>query len=73
MDIVTGSILSIIAFIGFVWLLPFLVIGFSSKTSGLEKLGWLLAVVFISWFAWIFFLLFAPLNKNSGYPDRNSR
>ena len=47
----------------FVWLLPFLAILFSGKARGGEKVAWLLAVVFISWFAWIFYLLVAPLKK----------
>ncbi len=49
--------------IGFVWLLPILVIAGSSKTTGREKLAWILAVIFISWFAWIFYMLLAPLKK----------
>jgi len=36
----------------------------SRKTSGNEKLAWILAVLFISWFAWIFYLLLAPLKRN---------
>lgn len=47
----------------FIWLLPFIIILSSSKTTGKEKLAWLLAVIFISWFAWIFYLLLAPLKK----------
>lgn len=48
-EIVFGSFF--IFAIAFVWLLPFLIIIFSNKTSGAEKLAWLLAVIFISWFA----------------------
>lgn len=44
-----------------VWLLPFIDIISSGKTSGKEKLAWLLSVIFISWFAWIFYLLLAPI------------
>ncbi|MBZ4044567.1 PLDc N-terminal domain-containing protein [Flavobacterium hibisci] len=36
---------------------------FSRKTTGGEKLAWILAVLFISWFAWIFYLLLAPIKK----------
>lgn len=43
------------------WFLPFLTIIFSKKVVGSEKLAWLLAMVFISWFAWIFYLLLAPI------------
>jgi hypothetical protein len=45
----------------FVWLIPLVAILLSSSTSGGEKVAWLLAVIFISWFAWIFYLLLAPL------------
>lgn len=55
--------LIILAIIGFVWLLPILSIIFSRKTTGSEKLAWILAVIFISWFAWIFYLLIAPVKK----------
>lgn len=47
----------------FIWFLPLFIILVSSKTRGGEKLAWILAVLFISWFAWIFYLLLAPLKK----------
>lgn len=47
------------------WLIPILHIGLSNRTSGAEKLAWLLAVVFISWFAWVFFMLLAPLKEKA--------
>ncbi|MGB0270838.1 MAG: PLDc N-terminal domain-containing protein [Schleiferiaceae bacterium] len=47
----------------FIWLLPILSILSSTKTSGSEKLAWILAVLFVSWFAWIFYLLLAPLKR----------
>lgn len=53
----------IIFLIAFIWFLPVLAILFSSKTRGSEKLAWILAVLFISWFAWIFYLLIAPSKK----------
>ena len=52
-----------LAIIGFFWLLPILIIISSSKTTGSEKLAWILAVIFISWFAWIFYMLLAPIKK----------
>lgn len=58
----SGSII-VILIIGFIWLLPFISIISSRKTSGGEKLAWILAVLFVSWFAWIFYLLIAPINK----------
>jgi small neutral amino acid transporter SnatA (MarC family) len=48
-----------------VWLLPVLMIMGSGKTTGGEKFAWLLAVFFVSWFAWVFYMLVAPIkNKN---------
>lgn len=44
-----------------VWLTPFLIILGSNKTGGGEKVSWLLAVFFISWFVWIFYFLLAPI------------
>ncbi len=44
-----------------VWVAPILLILGSDRTSGLEKLLWVLAVVFRSWLAWIFYALLAPL------------
>ena len=55
------GVLMFIAAIGFVWLLPLLIIISSGKTTGGEKFAWLLAVIFISWFAWIFYMLLAPI------------
>jgi hypothetical protein len=59
------SFLIMLVLIGIGWLFPILMIVSSDKTSGTEKLAWVLAVVFISWFAWIFYLLLAPI-KNRG-------
>ena len=56
--------LIILLFYAFIWLLPLLMIANSSKTSGSEKLAWILAMLFISWGAWIFYILLAPLKKN---------
>jgi hypothetical protein len=46
-----------------IWLLPILIIACSNKTTGGEKLAWILAIVFLSWFAWIFYFLLAPIKK----------
>ena len=59
------SILILFGVIAFIWLLPLLIIISSGKTTGGEKLAWVLAVLFISWFAWIFYLLLAPIKKKS--------
>lgn len=47
----------------FLWLLPFILVAKSNKTSGSEKLVWLLALFFISWFAWIFYIFLAPMGE----------
>ena len=45
----------------FIWLLPIFIIADSDKTTGPEKLAWILAIIFLSWFAWIFYFLLAPI------------
>jgi len=57
----TRMTLWILVLIG--WMLPLLLIISSTKTSGGEKAAWILAVLFISWFSWIFYLLLAPIKK----------
>ena len=47
----------------FIWLLPMLIIACSDRTTGGEKLAWILAIIFLSWFAWIFYFLLAPIKK----------
>ncbi|BFM07603.1 hypothetical protein [Halioxenophilus aromaticivorans] len=49
--------------IAVIWLIPLAIIALSSKTSGSEKIAWILLVIFVSWFAWVFYMLFAPLKK----------
>ena len=63
MDAPTLSLLAIVALVVFIWVLPIISIVSSRKTTGSEKLAWILAVLFISWFAWIFYLLLAPVKK----------
>lgn len=62
MEAILGLLVLIICAI--VWLIPLVAILLSSRSSGGEKLAWLLAVIFISWFAWIFYLLLAPITGN---------
>lgn len=57
-----SSLIFLVA-IAFIWLLPLLMIISSRKTTGSEKLAWVLGVIFISWFAWIFYILLAPIKK----------
>ncbi|MES3006865.1 MAG: hypothetical protein V4751_03740 [Pseudomonadota bacterium] len=53
----------------FLWFLPILLILGSDVTSGGEKAAWILAIIFLSWFAWIFYFLLAPLKpkRDRGY------
>jgi hypothetical protein len=44
-----------------IWLLPILLIANSDQTTGGEKLCWILAIIFLSWFAWILYFLVAPI------------
>ena len=43
------------------WLLPIVLIAASDKVGTAEKILWILAIIFLSWFAWIFYFFFAPL------------
>lgn len=53
----------------FIWLLPILIIVASDKTTGGEKLAWILAIIFLSWFAWVFYFLLAPIKKKPSYRE----
>jgi small neutral amino acid transporter SnatA (MarC family) len=57
------SLLLTLAIIGCFWVAPIISIANSYKTTRNEKIAWILAVIFISWFAWIFYLLLAPIKK----------
>ncbi|MEP2653402.1 MAG: hypothetical protein ABJH06_15580 [Paraglaciecola sp.] len=54
------SFLCVIVFL-VLWSIPIIAISVSDRTSGREKFAWILAVIFISWFAWVFYLLLAPI------------
>jgi hypothetical protein len=73
---VIGFVLSIAIPLGFlfIWFLPILIILCSDKTTGGEKLAWILAIVFLSWFAWIFYALLAPIKRREdrSYSDYRS-
>lgn len=55
-----GSFLGLLLFV-VLWLLPIILIAKSDRTQGGEKLAWILAIIFVSWLAWVFYLLLAPL------------
>ena len=48
-----------------IWLLPIILIAKSNRTQGGEKAAWILAIIFVSWLAWVFYLLLAPLTPTS--------
>ena len=50
-----------------VWLLPVWIIATSDETTGFEKIAWILAMVFLSWFAWGFYFFLAPLKPKQQY------
>ncbi len=45
----------------FIWIAPFWIIATSEVTTGFEKIAWLIAMVCLSWFAWVFYFFLAPL------------
>jgi hypothetical protein len=52
-----------------IWLLPIWIIATSNQTTGFEKVAWLLAIICLSWFAWVFYFFLAPI-KSKRRPDR---
>ena len=56
-----GLALAVVAGGFLIWLLPILIIAVSDRTTAPEKLAWILAIIFLSWFAWIFYFLLAPI------------
>jgi hypothetical protein len=51
------------------WLLPIVLIAASDKVGTAEKVLWILAIIFLSWFAWILYFFFAPVFDR---PQRHS-
>lgn len=60
---VFGVVIGIAFAIGgaLLWLLPIVLIAVSDRVGTAEKILWILAIVFLSWFAWIFYFFFAPV------------
>ncbi|MEQ8313645.1 MAG: hypothetical protein RL839_11780 [Gammaproteobacteria bacterium] len=50
-----------------IWLVPFWIIATSDKTTGFEKIAWLLAMICLSWFAWVFYFFLAPIKPRRRY------
>ncbi|MGR5231742.1 hypothetical protein [Vibrio rotiferianus] len=61
MNTVYGSVMMWVIFIA--WLTPFVLVIKSNKTSGREKLGWIVAMLFISWLSWVVYMFVAPIRQ----------
>jgi hypothetical protein len=51
------------------WVVPIILIAVSDKVGTAEKILWILAIIFLSWFACIFYFFFAPVFDK---PQRHS-
>jgi len=50
-----------------IWISPFWIIATSDQTNGFEKTAWLIAMVCLSWFAWMFYFFLALLKRRDDY------
>ena len=66
---VLGTVLAIACLA--IWLAPFWIIATSDKTNGYEKIAWLLAMIFLSWFAWVFYFFLAPIKPRRPWDCRD--
>ncbi len=68
---ILGVVFGLVVALGGVllWLLPIVLIAASDKVGNAEKILWILAIVFLSWFAWILYFFFAPVFDR---PQRHS-
>ena len=68
--VLTAGVVLMVIIGGFLlWLLPIFIIANSDKTTGGEKLLWILAIIFLSWFAWILYFFVAPIKPRHSYYD----
>jgi len=60
---VLGLVLGLAVVFGgaLLWVLPIVLIAVSDKVGSAEKILWICAIIFLSWFAWIFYFFFAPV------------
>ncbi len=66
LPIIGVGIAMLVAFGGlFIWFLPILFIMASDETTTGEKIAWILAIIFLSWFAWIFYFFLAPIKPRN--------
>jgi len=69
------AILGAIA-VAIIWFIPIWIIATSDKTTGFEKIAWLLAMFCLSWFAWVFYFFLAPIKpryRDNDFYDRYDR
>lgn len=66
---ILGLGFGVLLVLAIIWWLPVILIARSAKTSGAEKLIWILLVIFLSWFSWILYLLLAPLQEKQSPKD----
>jgi hypothetical protein len=64
-----GLLIVIILFL--IWLIPIILVAKSNLTEGGEKIAWVLLIIFVSWLAWIFYLLLAPLKPKDTRPNNH--
>ena len=60
-ETILGLGIGFIVLLAVIWWLPIIFILTSDKTTGGEKILWLIGVLFVSWFAWILYMFLAPL------------
>jgi len=60
-----SEVIMALFFVGglFVWLFPTAIVTKSRRISANEKIAWILLMLFLSWFAFIFFCLMAPIGR----------
>lgn len=68
---VLGVVLGLAVALGGVllWLLPIVIIAASDRVGTAEKILWILAIICLSWFAWILYFFLAPVFDR---PQRHS-
>lgn len=62
--------------VAIIWVIPVWIIATSDKTTGFEKIAWLLAMFCLSWFAWVFYFFLAPIKlkyRDYDFHDRHDR
>ena len=68
MQAILGMGVGMMLAIAIIWWLPIILIARSQRTTGWEKLVWILAMFFFSWFSWILYMLIAPVHQPETRP-----